>query len=154
MEELERSPLNQNMSEMIIGKALKLAKRGLATGLDGCPYELWRKLDAGRYDADQRNLKAMKASSLQYLLPFFPSESSPASGLRSQSPLVIFRKYLSYSFPLSWTCSSGLGRAALPFHYIYYLRYRIQCTILYESWSERGKGTDNERISASTSCKP
>ena len=40
----EESELNQNVTEEIVEKALKLAKNGSATGQDGCPYELWKKL--------------------------------------------------------------------------------------------------------------
>ena len=36
--------LNQNLTEVQVRKALHLAKNGSATGLDGCPYELWKKL--------------------------------------------------------------------------------------------------------------
>ncbi|KAH9061794.1 hypothetical protein EDB83DRAFT_2171515, partial [Lactarius deliciosus] len=32
-----------------VKKALKLAKNGSATGMDGCPYELWKLLDE-RYE--------------------------------------------------------------------------------------------------------
>ena len=45
----EESKLNQNITEEIVEKALKLAKNGSATGQDGCPYELWKKLNQ-RYE--------------------------------------------------------------------------------------------------------
>ena len=40
----EESELNQNVTEEIVEKALKLVKNGSTTGQDGCLYELWKKL--------------------------------------------------------------------------------------------------------------
>jgi hypothetical protein len=53
MEEPERSQLNQNITEEMVHKALISAKNRTATGMDGCPYELWKKLNK-RYEADER----------------------------------------------------------------------------------------------------
>jgi len=39
----ENSPLGRPITEECVEKALKLAKNGSATGMDGCPYELWKK---------------------------------------------------------------------------------------------------------------
>ena len=44
------SPLNWEVSAAHISQALKLSKDGTAAGLDGCPIELWKKLQQ-RYDA-------------------------------------------------------------------------------------------------------
>lgn len=38
------SELNESITVECVEKALKLAKNGSATGLDGCPYELWKVL--------------------------------------------------------------------------------------------------------------
>ena len=38
------SELNKGITPESVEKALKLAKNGSATGLDGCPYELWKAL--------------------------------------------------------------------------------------------------------------
>ena len=38
------STLGSNLTESQTGKALHLAKNGTATGVDGCPYELWKAL--------------------------------------------------------------------------------------------------------------
>jgi len=40
----ERTPLNWKVTEEQVVEALKRAKEGSATGLDGCPYELWKHL--------------------------------------------------------------------------------------------------------------
>ena len=40
----EHSNLNHLIPEEDIEEALRLAKNGSATGLDGCPYELWKEL--------------------------------------------------------------------------------------------------------------
>ena len=40
----ENSSLNGGITEEYVELALKLAKNGSATGLDGCPYELWKYL--------------------------------------------------------------------------------------------------------------
>jgi ribonuclease HI len=45
MEDPERSPLNWQIPEALVDKAIKLAKDGTAAGLDGCPNELWKELD-------------------------------------------------------------------------------------------------------------
>ena len=40
----EESELNRGMTKEHVNEALRLAKNGSATGLDGCPYELWKEL--------------------------------------------------------------------------------------------------------------
>jgi exonuclease III len=40
----QSSELNEGITSECVEKALKLAKNGSATGLDGCPYELWKEL--------------------------------------------------------------------------------------------------------------
>jgi hypothetical protein len=52
----ENSPLNTLITENSIEKALKKAKNKSATGMDGCPYELWKKLKQ-RYDDNKKNQK-------------------------------------------------------------------------------------------------
>lgn len=41
----DNSDLNNGIPNDCVETALKLAKNGSATGLDGCPYELWKKLN-------------------------------------------------------------------------------------------------------------
>ena len=52
MEEPDRSPLDQLITEAAVERALKTAKNCTATGMDGCPYELWKKLDE-KYSSDR-----------------------------------------------------------------------------------------------------
>ena len=40
----ETSELNQGIMKDVVTEALRLSKNGSATGLDGCPYELWKEL--------------------------------------------------------------------------------------------------------------
>lgn len=40
----QNSELNEGITAEYVEKALKLAKNGSTTGLDGCPYELWKAL--------------------------------------------------------------------------------------------------------------
>ena len=42
----DASAMNQPLVESQVEKALNLSKNGSATGIDGCPYELWKKLHA------------------------------------------------------------------------------------------------------------
>ena len=51
LEEPHASPLNELLKEAHVEKALHLAKNGSATGLDGCPYELWKTLKKHHDDA-------------------------------------------------------------------------------------------------------
>ena len=44
LEEPHASLLNERLTEAHVIKALHLTKNGSATGLDGCPYELWKTL--------------------------------------------------------------------------------------------------------------
>ena len=48
----EISALNKGTMKEIIEEALKLAKNGSATGLDGCPYELWKELKKRNDDTE------------------------------------------------------------------------------------------------------
>jgi hypothetical protein len=49
------STLNENVSGMFVEMALKKAKNGSATGLDGCPYELWKTLNWEYQEARKLN---------------------------------------------------------------------------------------------------
>ena len=51
LETPERTTLHQTAQRIHIERAINLAKSNSATGTDGCPYELWKKLKE-RYDAD------------------------------------------------------------------------------------------------------
>ena len=50
----EDSSLNNEVTEDDIEEALRLAKNGSATGQDGCPYELWKKLKKRNEEANKR----------------------------------------------------------------------------------------------------
>ena len=50
------SPLNWIATEAHTEKALKKTKKGSATGMDGCPYELWKTLQARHNEASHTNL--------------------------------------------------------------------------------------------------
>ena len=50
----QHSELNEGIDSVSVEKALKLAKNGSATGLDGCPYELWKELKKN-FDAALKN---------------------------------------------------------------------------------------------------
>ena len=41
----QQTTMNQPITPNQVARALKLTKNGTATGLDGCPYELWKTLD-------------------------------------------------------------------------------------------------------------
>ena len=45
LQESGLTAMNWKAKRVHIAKALKLTKNGSATGMDGCPYELWRALD-------------------------------------------------------------------------------------------------------------
>jgi hypothetical protein len=47
------SPMSRLITEDNVAKALKSAKKGTSTGMDGCPYELWKKLKQ-KYDTNIR----------------------------------------------------------------------------------------------------
>ena len=52
----ERFPdLSIGITSDYVRRALKLAKNNLATGLDGCPYELWKRLDGLHHEAEKVN---------------------------------------------------------------------------------------------------
>jgi hypothetical protein len=44
VQEPETSPLNWTIRKDLVREAILAAKNGSATGMDGCPYELWKKL--------------------------------------------------------------------------------------------------------------
>jgi hypothetical protein len=54
--EEERVAFEWQATSEQVEKALKLAKNGTATGMDGCPYELWKKLDE-RYNRQHNENK-------------------------------------------------------------------------------------------------
>ena len=45
LREPERTRMNERITEEQVSKALRAAKDGSTTGLDGCPYELWKALE-------------------------------------------------------------------------------------------------------------
>ena len=47
------SELNEGLTKDVIEEALRLAKNGSATGLDGCPYELWKDLKKRNSEAEE-----------------------------------------------------------------------------------------------------
>lgn len=49
LEEPERTSLNQTARQTHVERAINLSKRGSAAGIDGCPYELWKKLKERHY---------------------------------------------------------------------------------------------------------
>ena len=55
IDELEASPLNWTAKESHTSKALQLTKNGSATGMDGCPYKLWKTLETRHEAASKIN---------------------------------------------------------------------------------------------------
>jgi ribonuclease HI/exonuclease III len=55
LQEPERTHMNGKITEQQVRKALHLARDGSATGLDGCPYELWKNLDQRHSRKSHRN---------------------------------------------------------------------------------------------------
>ena len=53
LEEPASSTLNWNVTHAQVEDALRLSKNGSATGMDGCPYELWKTLHL-RYHTDRQ----------------------------------------------------------------------------------------------------
>ena len=53
--DLDALAMDRTLTESQIEKALHLSKNGSATGLDGCPYELWKKLKEEFDNTDARN---------------------------------------------------------------------------------------------------
>ena len=51
LSDTDAASMNQPLTETQTERALKLSKNGSATGLDGCPYELWKNLK-NKYDAE------------------------------------------------------------------------------------------------------
>ena len=49
----ETSELNEGLTKDVVEEALRLAKNGSATGLDGCPYELWKELKTLNNEAEE-----------------------------------------------------------------------------------------------------
>jgi len=56
LQEPERSSMNWKISEVQVSKALRLTRDGAATGLDGCPYELWKALEKRHNKLRHRNI--------------------------------------------------------------------------------------------------
>ena len=56
LEDPERTEMNNLLNEASVERALALARNGTATGMDGCPYELWKALKK-RHDDDVKNGK-------------------------------------------------------------------------------------------------
>jgi ribonuclease HI/exonuclease III len=55
MQEPMHTTMNQNATEAQVEEALRLSKNGSATGMDGCPYELWKSLHSRYQTARQMN---------------------------------------------------------------------------------------------------
>ena len=53
--EPDRTTLNWYVTKAQVTKAINLSKNGLATGIDGCPYELWKTLLQCHNKAQQSN---------------------------------------------------------------------------------------------------
>ena len=56
LNEPRNSPMNGLITESNVEKALGMTKNNSATGMDGCPYELWKKLKQ-RFDDDSKSGK-------------------------------------------------------------------------------------------------
>ena len=54
----DRSPMNRPPSEAQVQTAIKIAKNNTATGMDGCPYELWKALSQYHTERPQTNQKS------------------------------------------------------------------------------------------------
>jgi len=55
LQEPDRSQLNWKITEDQVSRALHLTRDGSATGLDGCPYELWKALEKRHNRLRHRN---------------------------------------------------------------------------------------------------
>ena len=53
--EPDLTKMNKEITEEQVRKALHLSKNGSATGMDGCPYELWKLIEEHHNQATQRN---------------------------------------------------------------------------------------------------
>jgi ribonuclease HI len=51
----DAAALDRPLTEAQLGKALQMAKNGSATGMDGCPYELWKTLRTQHERATKEN---------------------------------------------------------------------------------------------------
>jgi hypothetical protein len=51
----ERTQMSQKITEQQVRNALKMTQDGSVTGLDGCPYELWKALQKQHDNATHRN---------------------------------------------------------------------------------------------------
>jgi hypothetical protein len=56
LEEPERTSMSWKITEEQVSKALHRTKDGTATGLDGCPYELWKMLEKRHNNLRHKNL--------------------------------------------------------------------------------------------------
>ena len=58
LEDPNRSQMNKTASITQVQEALKLTKNDTATGMDGCPYELWKALHQNHLERSQQNKKS------------------------------------------------------------------------------------------------
>ena len=56
LEEPERTIMSWKVTEEQVSKALHCTKDGMATGLDGCPYELWKALEKRHNNLQHRSM--------------------------------------------------------------------------------------------------
>jgi ribonuclease HI len=54
-EDLELSPMNNTATQAQVQEALKFTKNNTATGMDGCPYELWKALNQHHLERSEQN---------------------------------------------------------------------------------------------------
>jgi len=81
--------MNSHATEAQVQKAIKLAKNNTATGMDGCPYELWKSLD--RHHTEQSKTKRKTFNINKTLLRVF--QDVQTHGLEKES-----------HFALGWMC--------------------------------------------------
>ena len=55
LEDPERTTINWKITEEQVSKALQYMKDNMATGLDGCPYELWKALEKQHNNLQHKN---------------------------------------------------------------------------------------------------
>ena len=55
LDEPQRSPMNQIASDAQVKAAIRLAKNNTSTGMDGCPYELWKALSQRHQEKTRQN---------------------------------------------------------------------------------------------------
>jgi ribonuclease HI len=62
LENPDRSPMNSPATEAQVQQAIRLAKSNTATGMDGCPYELWKTLNQHHTEKSRANQKSFDVS--------------------------------------------------------------------------------------------